>query len=219
VSIRNVEDAIKALGLQAGQGTVSDLNVKDDAAIIAWYRRLLRYDERSVPRSMAVRDGIKKLPKLQSDPRRDYVESRALGLLQDNPKAQTLQLPAPAKAPNRPLELVGIPLTPGFHVLEIASTHLGQSLLDADYGAQRTMYVRSSAVVTNQGVHLKLGQEKAVAWVTSLDKGKPVPNAVVQVSDCRASDRCAAAYYPQLSDPAAQCTAITLGSHSYASVY
>ena len=185
VSIRNVEDAIKALGLQAGQGTVSDLNVKDDAAIIAWYRRLLRYDERSVPRSMAVRDGIKKLPKLKSDPRRDYVESRALGLLQDNPKAQTLQLPAPAKAPNRPLELVGIPLTPGFHVLEIASTHLGQSLLDADYGAQRTMYVRSSALVTNLGVHFKLGQENAMAWVTSLDKGKPVPNAVVQVSDCR----------------------------------
>jgi hypothetical protein len=37
------------------------------------------------------------------------------------------------------------------------------------------MYVRTSALVTNLGVHFKLGRENAVAWVTTLDKGQPVP--------------------------------------------
>ena len=47
------------------------------------------------------------------------------------------------------------------------------------------MYVRTSALVTNLGVHFKLGRENALAWVTTLDKGQPVPNARVRVSDCR----------------------------------
>ena len=65
-------------------------------------------------------------------------------------------------------------MTAGFHVLEIASKNLGASLLDARYGANRTMYVRTTALVTNIGVHFKLGRENAVAWVTTLDTGKPV---------------------------------------------
>jgi uncharacterized protein YfaS (alpha-2-macroglobulin family) len=44
--------------------------------------------------------------------------------------------------------------------------------------------VRTSALVTNLGVHFKLGRENALAWVTTLDKGQPVPGATVQVSDC-----------------------------------
>ena len=47
------------------------------------------------------------------------------------------------------------------------------------------MVVRSSALVTNLGVHFKLGRENAMAFVTSLDKGRPVAGAQVQVSDCR----------------------------------
>jgi len=46
------------------------------------------------------------------------------------------------------------------------------------------MYVRTSVLVTNLGVHFKLGRENALAWVTTLDKGAPVANAVVQVSRC-----------------------------------
>lgn len=33
-------------------------------------------------------------------------------------------------------------------------------------------------------MHFKLGRENAVVWVTSLDKGKPMPGAKVRVSDC-----------------------------------
>ncbi|NVO07515.1 MAG: alpha-2-macroglobulin, partial [Rhodoferax sp.] len=85
----------------------------------------------------------------------------------------------------RPFEVVGIPLDPGFHVVEIASQKLGASLLDARHGAGRTMYVRTAALVTNLGVHFKLGRENALAWVTTLDKGTPVADALVRVSDCR----------------------------------
>jgi uncharacterized protein YfaS (alpha-2-macroglobulin family) len=46
------------------------------------------------------------------------------------------------------------------------------------------MYVRTSALVTNLGVHFKLGRENSMAWVTTLDKGQPVANAKVAVSDC-----------------------------------
>lgn len=46
------------------------------------------------------------------------------------------------------------------------------------------MYVRTSALVTNLGVHFKLGRENAAAWVTSLDKGGFVAGAQVRVSDC-----------------------------------
>ena len=80
--------------------------------------------------------------------------------------------------------MVGIPLPPGFHVVEIASPRLGLSLLDERHGAPRTMYVRTSALVTNLGVHFKLGRENALAWVTTLDKGQPVSGAQVRVSDC-----------------------------------
>jgi uncharacterized protein YfaS (alpha-2-macroglobulin family) len=46
------------------------------------------------------------------------------------------------------------------------------------------MVVRTSALVTNLAVHFKLGRENSLAWVTTLDKGTPVANAQVRVSDC-----------------------------------
>jgi hypothetical protein len=70
--------------------------------------------------------------------------------------------------------VVGIPLAAGFHVVEIASPMLGAALLDERHGTPRTMVVRTSALVTNLGVHFKLGRENALAWVTTLDKGQPV---------------------------------------------
>ena len=73
-------------------------------------------------------------------------------------------------------------------MLELASPRLGQSLLDAQYGASRSMVVRTSALVTNLGVHFKLGRENALAWVTTLDKGQPVAGATVRVSDCRGKE-------------------------------
>ena len=39
-------------------------------------------------------------------------------------------------------------------------------------------------LVTNLGVHFKLGRETSLVWVTSLDRGRPVAGADVSVYDC-----------------------------------
>ncbi len=77
--------------------------------------------------------------------------------------------------------MVGIPLAePGYHVVEIESLRLGQSLLDK----RAPMFVRTGVLVTNLGVHFKLGRENSVVWVTTLDRGQPVEGADVVVNDC-----------------------------------
>ncbi len=193
VTLRNVEAALKVQGLAAGStpaptGKVSDLQPRTDADIIAWFRKVQHYDQFSVSRALAAADSKTPLPKVLDNRNKNQVESRMVSLLQGKPGVKTLDLPKPANNDPRPFEVVGIPLTPGFHVVEIASEALGATLLDERYGSSRTMYVRSSALVTNLGVHFKLGRENALAWVTSLDKGKPVAGAVVRVSDCSGNE-------------------------------
>ena len=187
VTLRYVEPQLQAQALQ-----VSQLQPQSDAEIIAWFNRVQRYDEWMVPRTQAAKDVRHKLPPPINEPTRQMVESRMLSLLNGAQGVKTIDLPPPPNqgggAAERPFEVVGIPLTPGFHVLELASPRLGQSLLDAQYGANRSMVVRTSALVTNLGVHFKLGRENALAWVTTLDKGQPVPGATVRVSDCRGKE-------------------------------
>lgn len=182
VTLRNVEAALPLQGLAAGQ--VSDLQPRTDAQIIAWFRKVQRYHGFNVQRQQAQADGVGPLPRVLPDQDKRWIESRAVSLLKGQPGVKALDLPRPANNDPRPFEVVGIPLSPGFHVLEIASPALGDALLDARYGNQRTMYVRTSALVTNLGVHFKLGRENALAWVTTLDKGKPAAGASVRVSDC-----------------------------------
>ena len=182
VTLRNVEAALQVKGLAPGK--VSDLQPKTDQDIIAWFRKVQRYDDYQVSRSMASADVKGALPKALEKRDRDYVQSRMVSLLQGQPGVKTLDLPKPVSSDPRPFEVIGIPLTPGFHVVEITSQKLGTSLLDERHGTSRTMYVRTSALVTNLAVHFKLGRENAMAWVTTLDKGTPVANAQVAVSDC-----------------------------------
>lgn len=88
----------------------------------------------------------------------------------------------PKPGGEKAFEVVGIPLSePGFYVVEIESRILGNSLL----GANKPMYVPSAALVTNLAVHFKEGRETSLAWVTTLDQGKPVAGAKVSVRDCR----------------------------------
>ena len=47
------------------------------------------------------------------------------------------------------------------------------------------MFVRNAVLATNLGVHVKIGRENALVWVTSLDRGAPVAGAEVAVNDCR----------------------------------
>ncbi|MFZ4480872.1 MAG: alpha-2-macroglobulin family protein, partial [Rhodoferax sp.] len=191
VTLRNVEAALPIKGLNAelgkvpAAGKVSELKPSADADIIAWFRKVQHYDQSTVSRKRAAADVKGPLPKVLEEGDKADVQSRMLSLLQGQPGVTTLDLPRTASKDLRPFEVVGIPLSPGFHVIEIASQKLGASLLDPRHGGDRTMYVRTSALVTNLGVHFKLGRENALAWVTSLDKGLPVPNAKVQVSDCR----------------------------------
>ncbi|MBY4599148.1 alpha-2-macroglobulin [bacterium BD-1] len=181
VTLRHVELQLKASALQ-----ISRLQAESDAEIIDWYRRVQRYDGFAVSRAMAAKDLRQPLPPPIDEESKTTVQPRLLSLLAGERGVQTLQLPMPKEGQDtRPFEVVGIPLAPGFHVLEIASQRLGQSLLDEKYGSARTMYVRSSALVTNLAVHFKLGRENALAWVTSLDKGQLVAGATVRVSDCR----------------------------------
>ncbi|MDD2925245.1 MG2 domain-containing protein, partial [Rhodoferax sp.] len=184
VTLRHVEAALPVQGLTP-TGQVSALNPTTDADIIAWFRKVQRYDSFSVPRQLASADVRGPLPKIIGRDDKTEVQSRMVSLLQGQAGVKTLDLPKPVNNDPRPFEVVGIPLSPGFHVVEIASQKLGASLLDGRHGSPRTMYVRTSALVTNLGVHFKLGRENALAWVTTLDKGAPVPNAQVRVSDCR----------------------------------
>ena len=188
VTLRKVEAALQIKGLNAEPGKVSDLKPSLDADIIAWFSKVQRYDRYTVSREIAATDVKGPLPKVlnESDEQdNSEVQSRMLSLLQGQPGVTTLNLPQASSTDLRPFEVVGIPLSPGFHVIEIASQKLGASLLDERHGSKRTMVVRTSALVTNLAVHFKLGRDNALAWVTSLDRGLPVANAKVQVSDCR----------------------------------
>jgi len=197
VTLRNVETSLAIKGLDVEQarstakapvGKVSTLQPTTDADIIAWYLKVQRYDNFTVPRGTAARDVKGTLPKALDDYNRNEVQSRMVSLLQGQAGVKTLELPQPASGDPRPFEVVGIPLGAGFHVVEITSQKLGTSLLDERHGKDRTMVVRTSALVTNLGVHFKLGRENAVAWVTTLDKGAPVAGATVRVSDCRGKE-------------------------------
>ncbi|WP_444813113.1 alpha-2-macroglobulin family protein [Variovorax saccharolyticus] len=186
VTVRRVEAAlqVQALTLGSTPGRVSDLNPKSDPEIIAWFRKVRRYDNDLVSRKTAARDVKAPLPKVIDKDDRDSIQTRMVSLLGGQPGVRALDMPKAEGGDPRPFEVVGIPLTPGFHVLEIASQKLGDALLDERYGSGRTMYVRTTALATNLAVHFKLGRENSVAWVTTLDKGRVVANAAVRVSSC-----------------------------------
>jgi uncharacterized protein YfaS (alpha-2-macroglobulin family) len=194
VTLRNVEPGLRVQGLQAGtdtqpsRGKVSTLRPTQDADIIAWFHKVQRYDRFLIDRSQARRDVKGTLPKVLEQEDKDSVQTRMVSLLGGQQGVRALDLPRPDKGDKRPFEVVGIPLAPGFHVVEIASPMLGASLLDERHGSPRTMYVRSMALVTNLGVHFKLGRENALVWVTSLDRGLPVAGAQVRVSDCHGKE-------------------------------
>ncbi|AOJ04414.1 alpha-2-macroglobulin [Burkholderia mayonis] len=194
VTLRNVEADLHVAGLNTGGAQFANLKVENDAAIRAWMRLVDRFDGRA----MTVESIDKLRPGLlardqhpvyvplaagerQPKPQHRQIDIRSLSLLAGEPGVQTLTLPKADPKALRPFEVVGVPIDkPGFYVLELASPALGRSLL----AKPSKMYVRTAVLVTNLGVHLKQGRENSVVWVTTLDRGKPVPNAQVRVSDC-----------------------------------
>lgn len=164
LTVRNIEANIggKQITAQTSPGKLAKVKVLQDGDIIKWMAKLRQYHETSLLRGKV------------------NVETRRLSLLNKHPGTEKINLP-PGDGKPRQFEVLGIPFKePGFYVMEVESQMLGESL----FGQKAPMYVRSSALVTNLSVHMKLGRENSMVWVTSLDKAKPVLDANVQVSDC-----------------------------------
>lgn len=182
LTVRHIEGSTPA----SHTTPLHSLRLTRDADIIRWWALVQRYHSGSVARETARRDVAGPLPPaIDNGESPDYVATRTVSLLQGQPHVQTLPMPSAPSGAARPLEVIGIPLQqPGLHVVELQSNRLGQALLDERMGEVRPMWVRTSVLVTNLAVHLKLGREGSAVWVTSLDRGQPVAGAQVQVSDC-----------------------------------
>ena len=195
VTLRHVQADLRpvagaASGAGAAQGQVRVKRLSSDADILAWFARLQKYHETQMTArelGLPERDWytIEEETNAKGRVVRRRVErsvgTREISLLAKEPGATRLELPQLAGGDPRPFEVVGIPLPePGYHVVEIESLRLGQSLLDK----RAPMYVRTGVLVTNLGVHFKLGRENSVVWVTSLDRGQPVEGADIVVNDC-----------------------------------
>ncbi|MFZ6686498.1 alpha-2-macroglobulin family protein [Undibacterium sp. SXout11W] len=165
VTLRNVENSmlVRSADGKRAPAQLANLKISEDSAIIEWLSKLNQYHETTI------QEGAK------------FIETRSIGLLANEPKAQKVNLPISSDPETRPFEVIGIPFkAPGFYVLELESQKLGASLL----GKPVPMYVRTSALVTNLAVHIKLGRENGAVWVTRLDNAKPVADAEIHVSDC-----------------------------------
>ncbi|WP_342051714.1 MULTISPECIES: alpha-2-macroglobulin family protein [unclassified Cupriavidus] len=188
VTLRNVEADLPATAVRAQAGTVARLKVDDDGAVLRWLGLVKRMHETSWTRGELDAVLAGRSPYEVRNPRNaPSIETRSVSLLDKAAGVRKLDIPKPTGGDPRPFEVVGIPLPePGFHVVEIASPRLGAALL----GRQAPMYVRTAALVTNLGVHLKIaraatdGDMSGLVWVTTLDDGKPVANAAVAVRDC-----------------------------------
>ncbi len=106
--------------------------------------------------------------------------TRGKSLLGSEKGARDFNVPKPM-GPSA-FEVVGIPFKdPGLYVVELESRILGRFLL----GSPRPMYVPTAVLVTNLSVHFKWGRESSLVWVTTLDAGSPVKEAMVTVKDCQ----------------------------------
>ena len=166
VTVRNIATATQ--GTPAIDGRVLRLDAASSAVVADWLRRL-----NTLERSEWRYD-----PKTRTNvPVRRAGEKSIFGAAD---KPANFQVPMAASV--KSTEVIGIPLRrPGFYVVELASPRLGAALL----GKPQPYYAQAAALVTNLAVHLKLGRESSLVWVTRLDRGLPVPGAEVTVSDCK----------------------------------
>ncbi len=211
LTVRKIEGNLGVKAMTLGGAPARELTLTDDASIIEWFAKLARYNETSLDRTAVESElGIKLPPPVAVRNRRaakdhgrtktqqeqdedadetdvnaqdpNAVQTRTVSLLNHAANVHVVKLPAESQTEPHPFEVIGIPLPqPGYHVVEIESPRLGQALLDR----AAPMYVRTGVLVTNLSVHFKWAPVNSGAWVTTLDKGKPVPGAMVQVSDCQ----------------------------------
>jgi uncharacterized protein YfaS (alpha-2-macroglobulin family) len=159
VTLRKVEEKLSARIIH---GQRKRIDVSDPASLLTWLARL-------------------------HDRANNYLEWRENGpidhrdksLLATDLKSEKFEIRKPLGP--EAFEVVGIPLREkGFHVVELESRLLGESLM----GKPRPMFVAAGALVTDLGVHFKWGKENSLVWVTQLATGNPVSGASVKVVDC-----------------------------------
>ncbi|NRO98702.1 alpha-2-macroglobulin [Paraburkholderia sp. NMBU_R16] len=200
ITLRNVEADLHVDGLNAGHAQFAKMRVEADRDIRRWMRNVERFDgftadrkwiDEHMPGLLAHNPHPVTIPRTggtddaKQDRKNPQIDLRSLSLLAGQQNIETLTLPKADPKTLRPFEVVGIPVAkPGFYVIELASPALGASLL----GKQAPMYVRTAVLVTNLGVHFKRGRANSVVWVTTLDRGQPVPNADIRVSDCNGDE-------------------------------
>jgi uncharacterized protein YfaS (alpha-2-macroglobulin family) len=181
----------------AGASTGGQIRVRTlgaattDAAVLGWIARLQRYHERELTAREAglpasqwtvVEREADERGRLRDVKRDRRVGTREVSLLAQDSEARRSELPQLKDSAPRATEVIGLPLQqPGYHVVEIESRVLGNSLL----ATRAPMYVRTGALVTNLGVHFKRGRASSLVWVTTLDRSRPVAGAKVAVNDCR----------------------------------
>ena len=201
MTVRNVEADLNIKTLSPSQSaTASSVRVTDEVSVIEWLRRLNQLHEREITIPDKT-DASKSVPNRtvpgKTDGNGTVVETRTLSLFRwmqqgQGPDAATdrqllaaspikqVALPK-AESAKRPFEVIGLPITqPGLHIVEVESLLLGQGLL----ANNAPMYVRTGALVTNLAVHIKIGRENSLVWVTSLDRGQVVADAQVGVFSC-----------------------------------
>ncbi|MBS0445290.1 MAG: alpha-2-macroglobulin [Proteobacteria bacterium] len=188
LTLRHVQGDLRPA---ATTGQVRVKRIDGDRDILAWYAKLKRWDEATLT---AQELGLPQKDWTTTEQSTDArgrtvtqrvdrtIATREVPMLGGDAGAKRMALPQLEGGDPRPFEVVGIPLPePGYQVVEIESQRLGASLL----AKPAPMYVRTGVLVTNLGVHFKLGRESSLVWVTTLDFGKPVEGADVVVNDCR----------------------------------
>ncbi|WP_322401176.1 alpha-2-macroglobulin family protein [Massilia luteola] len=162
VTVRNVE--ARLAGSMHTDGTAMRLDAGRTADVLAWLRKIAG-------------------PHGGLHPSQQDGDDLKVSIFKGVKPAALQRFTLPRAHGRRAFEVIGIPLRqPGFYAIELASPRLGAAL----NGKRRTAYVRSAALVTNMAAHFKLGAQSSLVWVTSLDKGRPVAGARVDVRDCAA---------------------------------
>ena len=203
VTVRSVEADLKVSAktvAPSSPGTIRELRLTDDAQIIHWLARTTRYHESSLLKTSvtaelgipfaAPRSQLKGRPAVRygqidddEDPASNkYVETRTLSLLNREPGTAKVALPVPAAGDPRPFEVVGIPRchSPVFTSRRnrIRKNSARRSSKAARCSCARPPWSPISGCISSSG------RPNAGVWVTTLDHGKPVSGATVQVSDC-----------------------------------
>jgi len=182
VTLRNVEASLKTTVGMTGRPTAPAGKAATPEAIPARVARVAPGDE------MRIIDWLQRFERAQKVDA-EYDQKTQHWFVRNNGHARSMfsasdalhTFDVPKPNGEKAFEVVGIPLPdPGFYVVELASPKLGAAL----NGDARPYYARTTVLVTNLGVHFKLGRESSLVWVTRLADGKPVKNARVEVRDC-----------------------------------